>query len=48
MISHCVYCKEDTLWLVTELPDDWIRFECTKCCKISRDVKLAGKTEEVS
>lgn len=43
----CPYCQGITAWLITVLPEQWLRFECTKCCKISRDV-LLSQTEEVS
>lgn len=39
--GHCVYCQQTTTWLITVLPDQWMRFECTRCCKISRDVCVA-------
>lgn len=37
----CVYCQQITTWLVTVLTDNRLRFECTRCCKISRDVTVA-------
>ncbi len=42
MDAECVYCVATTTWLVEKIADDWLRFECTKCCKISRDLHLAS------
>lgn len=39
--GECVYCKQTTTWLITVLPNSVLRFECTRCCKISRDVHVA-------
>jgi hypothetical protein len=39
--GHCVYCQQNTTWLITVLPGQRLRFECVRCCKISRDVYIA-------
>lgn len=39
--GECPYCQRETTWLVTLLENEWLRFECTRCCKISRDVLVA-------
>jgi hypothetical protein len=39
--GHCIYCRQNTTWLITVLSGNWLRFECTRCCKISRDVLVA-------
>lgn len=37
----CVYCQQITTWLLTVIASNKIRFDCTRCCKISRDVLVA-------